>query len=686
MVRKLLGRLSGLVTTALNDSLLRNAAFLMASTGIMSVLGFGFWIFVAHLYSPSEIGEASALIAITLLISNLSFFGLNSAFVRFLPTSKNQSRDINAALITVTLATVIAGAAYLAFGPHYSGHLAVLLSSWWTRGLFLLMMVAVSLNTLTDSIFIANRRAEYHTIVYSAFGVVRLILPLILIMLGSLGIFMAYISAVCVSLLLSFYFMKKAAGYVFFSRPNWNFIIDSRRYTSSNYISTLLSGLPSQLIPTLIILKLGAASAAYFSMAWTMANLLYVVPSAITNSLLAETSHKMANQARNLRHAIRLLASILVPIVGLAILVAPYLLSLFGKNYAAGGTGIFQLLALSTFFIAGSSIGNTILNLDQRGGGLVGIQVVLAGSTLLLAYLLIPMGLIGIGAAMLAGNILGFGAQLLLLARHRRQARVQLLRSQSGPQLDVLDEALRNYTFGSFSLGPNMGSGDRSSVNLITTRKGKYIVKMYRSDKRCLNDLAAEISFTKSLSGIGVPTPTVITTKTGESLVTVQRGAELWIGVITRFEHGVIQSTLGLKEVENMAKIQALIHSHGIEFSSSETAAFVRERPQLIWSKLAFLGPRGVSHFDFDGTNILFDAAGNVVCVLDFEGIRRDFLIICILFTLLRLTSERSGTGLIKRYLRAYQEIRPLGRVEKACIRFALAAKAGSVRLLVLPY
>ena len=81
------------------DSLFRNAVFLMSSTAIMSVLGFVFWIFVAHLYSPEQIGVASALISITLLISNLSFLGLGSGFLRFLPGSAKPSRDINAGLI-----------------------------------------------------------------------------------------------------------------------------------------------------------------------------------------------------------------------------------------------------------------------------------------------------------------------------------------------------------------------------------------------------------------------------------------------------------------------------------------------------------------------------------------------------------------------------------------------------------
>ncbi|HSX00796.1 MAG TPA: hypothetical protein VLF67_01020, partial [Candidatus Saccharimonas sp.] len=233
------------------DSLFRNAVYLMGSTAIMSVLGFGFWLFVAHLYSPAQIGAASALISISLLISNLSFLGLNSGLVRFLPVSKTPGRDINAALITVMSAAVVAATVYCLFGGSFDGQLAVFDHGRFPGALFVALMAAVSLNTLTDSVFIANRRAEYHTIVYTVFGLIKLVLPLFLIPLGSLGIFGAYIAAVVVSLVLSLYFMWRSCGYRLLSRPNWKFVADSRKYNTHNYVGVLLAGLPSQLMPSM---------------------------------------------------------------------------------------------------------------------------------------------------------------------------------------------------------------------------------------------------------------------------------------------------------------------------------------------------------------------------------------------------------------------------------------------------
>jgi hypothetical protein len=255
------------------SSLFRNAVFLMMSTAIMSVLGFGFWMFVAHLYSAADIGAASALIAISLLISNLSFLGLNAGLVRFLPGSKQQSRDINAVLVLVTVVVAAASLVYLwlAGRSGFTGGLEIFVSTWWGWLAFIVLMVMVSLNTLTDNIFIANRRAGFHTVTYTAFGVVRLISPLFLIKLGAVGVFLAFGVAATASLLLSFIFMKRAAAYRFWTRPDWSFIRRSRRYTTHNYFSSILSSLPSQVLPSFILTRLRAE--AYF---WPgRANLLY---------------------------------------------------------------------------------------------------------------------------------------------------------------------------------------------------------------------------------------------------------------------------------------------------------------------------------------------------------------------------------------------------------------------------
>jgi Ser/Thr protein kinase RdoA (MazF antagonist)/O-antigen/teichoic acid export membrane protein len=669
------------------DSLFRNAVFLMSSTAIMSVLGFGFWIFVAHLYSPSEIGAASALIAITLLISNLSFFGLNSGLVRFLPTSKNQSRDINAVLITVGAATAIATIAYLIWtGDDFNGSLKIFSASLGGQLAFILLMIAVALNTLTDSIFIANRRAEFHTIVYAVFGLVKLILPLFLISLGSLGIFAAYSAAAVASLALTFVFMRRAAGYRLWSRPNWHFISRSRKYTTNNYVGVILAGLPSQIMPTLIVAHLGSAHAAYFSMAWTMANLLYVIPSAITNSLLAETSHDIAKQARNIRHAVRILTMILVPAVLLSVLVAPYLLQLFGQQYSAGGTAIFQILAVCAFFVAGNSIGNTIMNIEHRTGGIVLTQIVIAGVTLGLAGVLMDvenLGLVGVGLAMLGGIIAGNIVQLILLAG--RQPQAGLKHSATEPSTTIVEAFLARYGLANAGVGDDIGGGDRSSTMVVTTKSQKYVLKVYSAQKKNRSEISQEIDFTQFLLHRGVPVFRVLPNTDGGLISDFNDGPDSWVGVLMDFEPGIHPQHYSAELLGNMARVQGRIHLGGLEYAQRyhHDPDFLKDG--AIRSALLSFLPKGLSHFDYESGNMLTQD-NQVSCVIDFEGMRYDPLAVCLFFTLTRLYDAMRDTANIGLYLKSYQAVRPLSIAEKAFLRIALGLRYRSPKFLTLRF
>ena len=401
------------------DSLFRNATYLTASTVIMSLLGFLFWISIAHVYSPAQIGVASTLIAITTLISNLSLLGLNSGMIRFLPGAKNQSRDINAATVVVAGATLFAAAVYAFIGSHIVGHMS-LLAGIGSKLAFTVLRVAVSLNSLTDAVFIANRRGEYHTTGYTTVGLVKLILPLFLVPFGAAGIFGAYILAMLASLLLSYYLMWRGCGYHFFARPDWHIITQTRTYAAHNYIGTLLAGLPAQLMPLFIIREIGESSVAFFSMAWTMANLLYIVPLAVMQSLLAEASHNPEKKHEHIGRTIKLLALVLVPAVALAVLVAPFVLRLFGAQYQHHATAIFQLFALATFFVASSTVGSTVLNIERKTWGIVSMQVANLTVTFGSALWLVRYGLPGIGLSMLLGNVAATTVFLSVLRVLRR--------------------------------------------------------------------------------------------------------------------------------------------------------------------------------------------------------------------------------------------------------------------------
>jgi O-antigen/teichoic acid export membrane protein len=386
------------------SKLIKNSIYLMASAAVLALLGFGFWLFVAHLYTPAQIGVASALMAITAIIANLSMLGVNSGLMRFLAGSKDQSRDINAAIILVAVVTMLASGIYVILGQLLGFQIPLVVEPW-QKVVFIFLMSAISVNSLTDAVFIANRRAEFHTAGYAALGLVKLILPLFFVGFGATGIFAAYIIAVMVSLVLSVILMKHTCDYKLLAPPDWSFLNKVKKYALNNYIGVIFGGLPSQLMPILILQRLSADSVAYFSIAWTMANLIYVIPSAVSQSMLAESSHDIQKKSIHIQHTVRIIALVLVPAVLVALVIAPYLLGIFGAQYSAGSTGIFQVLVLAAFSVAVNEVCGSILNIEHRSTGIVVAQFCNATVTLTSAIFLLRFGLTGAGIALVLGSL-----------------------------------------------------------------------------------------------------------------------------------------------------------------------------------------------------------------------------------------------------------------------------------------
>ncbi len=664
------------------DSLFRNATYLTASTVIMSMLGFLFWIFVAHLYTPSQIGIASALIAITTLISNLSLLGLNSGIIRFLPSSKNQSGDINAAAIIIGSVTLLAAAAYAFIGNRFSGHIT-LLAPAPNKLAFTVLMVGVSLNSLTDAVFIARRRGEYHTTGYATLGFVKLVLPLFLVPFGAIGIFGAYILAMLASLTLSYYLLRRGCEYRFFARPNWNIIRQTRTYATHNYLGTVLAGLPSQLMPIFIIRNVGASSVAYFSMSWTMANLLYIVPSAAMQSLLAEVSHSPEKRNAYILRSIRLLTLILVPAVSLSIIVAPYMLNIFGTQYRSHASTIFQLFALSTFFVAVTNVGNTILNLNQKTRGIVGTQIVNLAVTFGSALWLVRYGLLGIGISMLLGCFAASITYVILLLKLKRKSKLELEPVLGGVYPGNHREVatlLQQYEISEFTY-KRLTNGSHNITMLVKYAGKKSVLRVYQPQSMSDDKIKQEIEFMEYLVAQGLPVPEVTRNKQNNKLSKVTINGAKHQFILMKFAPGNHPATYTLPVLSDMATHQAHIHLGGMTYAHNMQTTKHSHQSKYKAGMLSILLPHGFSHFDFDASNIL--VKGNQVSsILDFEGMRYGPLIVCMYFTLKSIYELGHDISLPIAYLSVYQKTRKLHRIEKSVLALLLSLRFRNILFL----
>ena len=93
--------------------------------------------------------------------------------------------------------------------------------------------------------------------------------------------------------------------------------------------------------------QVGEATFGRFSMAHTLGCMIEVLAINMAVSLTVEGSFDRSQLAANCRHALRRALLIIVPIVVVVIVGAPFILQVFGSKFADEGTMLLRLMALA---------------------------------------------------------------------------------------------------------------------------------------------------------------------------------------------------------------------------------------------------------------------------------------------------------------------------------------------------
>lgn len=406
------------------EALLRNSVYLMLNTGTMGLFGFVFWIIVAHLYRPSQIGIASTLISCMNFIAYLSLLGVNSTFIRFLPKSKTRNEQIDTGLALVLLGALFAGAAFVLFAPSFAPKLTVVQQNIVFAAGFVVLCVGAAINLVTDSIFVAYRSAGYNLFVDGfVAGSIQLALPLLLVGVGSYGVFAAQgVAAASAALISVIYLMRKFAY-----RPKLTIsrsvISKIKHYSAASYTTSLMAVLPTVILPVIILNKLGAASAGYYYLASMMANVLFAIAYAIAQSLFAEGSYDEERLSTLLKRSAKFLGITIVPASVVLALIGPFVLEFLGKTYGTNSSHVVIVLAASGPLVAASALGCVVLSVTKRMRSLIFVNTVYMITVCFSAYLLAQRGLVWVAGAWLIGHAVeAIVVYAVLAAQHQRLA------------------------------------------------------------------------------------------------------------------------------------------------------------------------------------------------------------------------------------------------------------------------
>ena len=347
----------------------------------------------ARLYSIDDVGVGTAIMASISLIGLLAMLGLDYSLIRFMP-SRDRSVVFGTCLTATTIAALIFGLIYVQ-GMHFFSPDLQFLEQPLYLGFFVLFAITDAVSLITGNAFISMRRSDHYFIQNILLGLRALFLfPLVI--LPHLGINTALGLSFIITTIYSIYRLRRFLSLRV--RIDWGFIKDSFRFSSRNYIASLLYESPTYLLPIMILSVRGSSEVALFFVAFTLGNMVLMIPIAFGTSLFVEGSHGEALK-KNLFRAAATVFGILVPAVASFWLLGGFLLRLFGANYLAA-LPLLRILVASSFMVSVYCLFIPVQNVLMRVNEVLYMNVLRFVLLMGLSYfMMLYFGLMGLGYA-----------------------------------------------------------------------------------------------------------------------------------------------------------------------------------------------------------------------------------------------------------------------------------------------
>ncbi len=411
------------LTAHLKTPLFLNGYALVLSALSTSGLGILYWILAARRYPEDIVGLNSAAISAMMLLSGISQLNLRSPLIRFLPRAGTKSLKIVVLSygVTVTLSAVI-GIIFFAGLQLWSPALNPLLQSPIFIPWFIISIMGWDIFVLQDNILTGLRRALWIPVENTLFAILKLILLVVFsVSMPLYGIFASWtLPMIAIVIPINIAIFRRLLPIHVERSKSDQLPLTVREvgvFAMSDYLGSLFTLASTLLLPLIVTQLAGAKANAYFYLAWTISNSLVMVANNMSSSLTVEAALDERKLRSYTKSALVNTMRLLVPLVLLAIITTPLLLSLFGKNYTSESSVLLRLLVTSVLPSAIIAFYMGVARIKRQLKPIILIQflicvLVLGGSIILLPM----MGITGVGIAWLfSQSIIAIGLGIVYL-------------------------------------------------------------------------------------------------------------------------------------------------------------------------------------------------------------------------------------------------------------------------------
>jgi O-antigen/teichoic acid export membrane protein len=392
-----------------SDPLSRGGLCLLVNTGLTGVLGFGYWIIAARMFSTYAVGVAGALVAATTLFSGLGQLNLSGMLMRFLPKAGGKSRRL--VLITYTFAasaSALLAAISLIAIKIFASPTSPLRLSIVQSIVLVLAVAATAIFTIEDSVLVGLRRAVWVPVENGAFGIAKIGM---LFMLAPIGTAFALFGAWMIPLTLTIPVISVALFGRFLpptAKPRYAAPVDRAmrsaiiRFAAGDAAGGLFTQAWTYLLPIVITASLGASANALYFISFLFSSTIDQVAANYASPLTVEGAHAPEEIAALIRLALRRIFTIIFPAVVVLAIISPWLLRAFGEKYVSA-VPLLRMLLIACLPKAISTVYYAYCRVQRRTHRSAWMQmyicIVTISAVILLAH---SFGLVFIGLAILA--------------------------------------------------------------------------------------------------------------------------------------------------------------------------------------------------------------------------------------------------------------------------------------------
>lgn len=336
-----------------NWVILSNASSMIGTTVTTSALGFAYWWVAARLFPMSAVGLASATISAMMLLGFVGVFGMGTWLVGELPRRPHEAGPlITTALLVVGGVSGLPAVLFIFAAPAISSEFEPLAQDWENIILFVTGVAFTSITVVLDLALVGLLRGMIQLWRNIIFAILKLVALFFVTDWFTdklwLAIYTTWVFGLLISLvpLVGFAVVK---GIRIIHRPRLKLLQGLGKTILGHHAINLALQAPGFALPVLVTAIISAEANASFYAAWMIANLVFILPSALTMVLFAVGRVDPSILAQKVRLTLKL--SVITGLLNCIVMLiaADFLLGLFGNNYAEQSGLSLRVLSFGVF-------------------------------------------------------------------------------------------------------------------------------------------------------------------------------------------------------------------------------------------------------------------------------------------------------------------------------------------------